>query len=269
MWKHIVATAKRNFITDTRAYPIDFFVGSILSCFYSVLGSYFIFKIMFEGKTSEVFIKYANTSDYMSYMILGGATYLFIVRTLLNVSRSLVMEMREGTLDCLLISPMSPVSYLFGNMMLQTLTTAGETATLLLITVPFGLNLSSINIPATMLCVVISLISFFGLAVLLGGIMIYLRDTYVTQNTLFAIISLVCGVAFPIQYLPNWLQFFSNIIPVTYAFKILRNSVLSGQSIASQSSDFIAFAVLSLIYNAFGLWFIYKVVKAAPERQFI
>lgn len=268
-WRHILATARRNLITVIRAYPIDFFVGCVLNCFYTVLGAYFIFKVMFEGRISEDFKLYAHTSDYMSFVILGGATYLFVIRTLLNVSRSLTMEMREGTLDSLLISPMSPVSYLFGNMLMQTFTTAGELLIALLISLPFGLNLSSINILPTVLCVLISLVSFFGMAVILGGIMIYLRDTYVIQNTLFVIISMVCGVSFPIEYLPKWLQCFANMIPVTYSLRILRNSVLSGQSLASQSSDFMIFIVLSLIYSIFGLWFINKIVKAAPERQFI
>lgn len=228
-----------------------------------------MYNIVFKGNISSDFIKYSGTSDYMSFAILGCFTYLFVVRTFLNVSRSFITEMREGTLDSLLISPVNYMGYLSGNMFEQTLITAGELLIAMIITTPFGLRFSNINVSSTLLCIAITLISLFGMAVILSGIMIYFKDTYLSQNTVFSVIYLTTGVLFPIQYLPSWVQTISNCIPVTYSLRILRNSVLTGLDIGSQSNDFITLAMLSIIYFAVGVLLINKIVKKAPERQFI
>jgi ABC-2 type transport system permease protein len=177
--------------------------------------------------------------------------------------------MREGTLDSLLISPVNYMGYLSGNMLEQTMITAGELLTAMIITIPFGLRFSNINLASTLLCIAITLISLFGMAIILSGIMIYFKDTYLSQNTVFSVIYLTTGVLFPIQYLPKWVQTISSCIPVTYSLRILRSSVLTGLDIASQSRDFISLAALSIIYFAVGVLLINRILRKAPERQFI
>lgn len=266
---NILSTARRNLTIQTRAYPVHFFVGELMSCFFTVLSSFFIYSIVFKGKVSDSFIRFSGTSDYMSYAILGSFMYLFVVRTFLNVSRSFITEMREGTLDSLLISPVSYMGYLSGNMLEQTLVTTGELLAAIIITSPFGLKMPDINAAAALLCIGITLVSLFGMAIILCGIMIYLKDTYLSQNTVFSVMYLICGITFPVQYLPNWVQNISNLIPVTYSLRIFRSSVLAGSSIASQAGDFLMLAVLSIIYFAAGVLLINRIMKKAPERQFI
>lgn len=266
---NILSTAKRNLTMQTRAYPIDFFVSKLLSCFFTILGSFFIYNIVFKGNISNEFVKYSGTSDYMSFAILGSFMYLFVVGTFLNVSRSFITEMREGTLDSLLISPINYMGYLSGNMLEQTMITVGELLIAMLITIPFGLKFTNINAASTLLCIAITLIALFGMSIILSGIMIYLRDTYLSQNTVFSVIYLTTGILFPIQYLPRWVQIISNGIPVTYSLRILRNSILTGLDIGSQAKDFTLLVVLSIVYFAVGLLLINKIVKKAPERQFI
>lgn len=266
---NIVSTAKRNFTMQIRAYPIDFFISKILGCFFTILSSYFMYSIVFKGNVSESFVKFSGTSDYMSYAILGSFMYLFIKGTFLNVSRSFITEMREGTLDGLLISPVNYMGYLSGNMLEQTLITTGELLIAMVITLPFGLRYTNVNIASALLCIAITLVALFGMAIILSGIMIYFKDTYLSQNTVFSAIYMICGIIFPIQYLPNWVQVISNCIPITYSLRILRNSIQSGIDISSQVSDFLILTLLSIIYFAVGVFLINKIIKKAPERQFI
>ncbi len=265
----MLATMKRNFITQMRAYPIGFFVGNLISCFFLALGSYFIYSIAFNRNVSSEFVAYTGTGDYMSYVILGGLCYMFVVRTFLNVSRSLITEMREGTLDSLLITPVGHISYLCGNMLEQILITTGEMLAAALISLPFGLNLRFVNLPAAALCMVLSLFSLFGMAVILCGVMIYLKDTFISQNTVFSFINLLCGILFPVQYLPQWVQVISNAIPVTTSLKIMRNSILSGMSIYQQSNDLMTLALQGAIYSLIGIVLLKIIIKKVPERQFM
>ncbi len=266
--KSVLATADRNFTIKTRAYPFEFFFGSLLECFINVLGAFFIYKLLFNENISNSFAEYAGTNDYISYIILGGVVYMFAVGTMLNVSRSLMTEMREGTLECLLITPFSLGGYFVGNMLEQTFTTALETAIALLICYPFGLNLSNINVPSLLVCGIISLIGIFGMSIILCNVMVFFRDTFISQNTVFSLVVLLSGVSFPIEYLPKYMQIFSNFIPVTYSLKLLRGSILSGKTIFQQQGDIIILLLLSMLYCIIGLLTVKGTVKKAMEYEF-
>jgi ABC-2 type transport system permease protein len=103
---------------------------------------------------------------------------------------------------------------------------------------------------------------------ILATIMLYTRDTYISQNTLFSLMFLLCGVTFPVQYLPQWLQWISKIIPVTYSFDIIRNSSLRGLGIMEQLQSFGIIAITSFIYCFIGFKLLKKVEVIALEKTF-
>lgn len=230
-FKSLKATFKRNFISQLRAYPMHFFIGNVLTVFYTVLGAYLLYTLMFKGQLKASFTRYAATDDYMTYVIVGSLAYALVVRTLLNVSRSLITELREGTLESLLIAPFSRLGYFVGNMLQQTVTSLGELCLSMVICMIFGLNLVEINGFTFLISLLLTLYSYFGLSMCLGALMLYTRDTYISQNTLFLIIFLVCGVVYPIEYLPMSLRIVATFLPVTHSLVALRASVINGVSI--------------------------------------
>lgn len=264
--KTLKATFKRNFIIQMRAYPKDFFIGNVLTGVYTVLSAYFMYHLLFKGNLDSSFKDYSGTSDYMSYVIVGTAMYLFVVRTCLNVSRSLITELREGTIESIMVAPFSRVQYFCGNMLEQTITTSLEIIVTVLIGLLFGVNFSHINIASFLLSFIISLFAFFSLSMVLAAVMLYFRDTYISQNTLFLIIFLLCGVTFPVKYLPVPVQYISRLIPVTASFQVIRNSTISGMGIIEQSGELIYLAVLSLVYCTAGFMMIKRVEKIALEK---
>lgn len=264
----MVATFKRNFIIQIRAYPMEFFLGKLLTAVYTVVSAYFMYHLMFKGNLNTSFSEFTGTSDYMTYIILGGGIYLFVVGTFLNVSRSLITEMRTGTIESLMITPFSRIGYFIGNMLQQTITTSIEFFIAVLISIPFGINLSGINITSTLLASAISLASYFGMSLILAAVMLHFRDTYISQNTVFISILVLCGVTFPVDYLPYWVQYISQIVPVTISMKLIRNSAMLGKGIVEQANDFITLIILTLIYFIIGFFMIKRVEKTALERTF-
>lgn len=105
MFRVAKATFVRNTLVMMRAYPWSFVIGHILSGVYTVLFAYFAYHYVFAGQLDGRFLHLTGTDDYLSYAILGGAFYAFAVSTLMNVSRSLITELREGTLEAVLLTP--------------------------------------------------------------------------------------------------------------------------------------------------------------------
>ncbi|MFZ5969318.1 MAG: ABC transporter permease [Bacillota bacterium] len=260
------ATFKRNFMIQLRAYPMEFFIGNLLTALYTVLGAYFMYHLLFQGKMDDSFQGITGTADYMTYVILGSGIYLFVVRTHLNVSRSLITEMRTGTLESLMVAPFDRVGYFVGNMLQQTMTTSVELAISILFSIPFGINLSGVNISALLLAVVFSLAAYFGMSLILAAVMLYTRDTYISQNTLFLTIFVLCGITFPVEYLPRWAQFIAHFIPVTHSLKLIRGSTMMNMGILEQMDSLISLGLLAVTYSLIGFTWMKRVEKIALEN---
>jgi len=264
----LYATFRRNFIIQLRAYPKDFFIGNVLTAIYTAVSAFFMYHLLFKGQMKDSFAGYAGTADYVSYVIIGNCMHLLMVRTLLNVSRSLITELREGTLESLMLAPFQRVQYFMGNMLQQTVTTLGEAAVMLLVCLPFGVRFSGFNGPAALIGMMLSLASYFSLSLILAAFMLYTRDTYISQNTLFAILFLICGVTFPVQYLPEPLQWLAQGIPVTLSLELIRNSTLGGMTAVAQMGSYIRIAAMSAVYCVVGFTLIKRVESAALEKIF-
>ena len=265
--KVLWATICKNFISQLRAYPVSFMMGCILSAFYTNLSAWFLYHYLFQGKLTNRFYQLAETKDYMSYVIVGGIIYLFVVRTCLNVSRTLITELREGTLEGLMLAPFARVSYFTGNMILQTVTTTIEAVLAAIIGIFFGLHIGEIQPLYLCVSIVNSLIAFWGLSMILGCIMLYTRDTYISQNTLFAVIFLVCGITFPTQYLPAFVQVLSKLIPVTDAVMLIRQSILGTISTDTFIQGNLRLLILGLLYLVVGFFCMKKIEVIALEKM--
>ncbi|MBB6217475.1 ABC-2 type transport system permease protein [Anaerosolibacter carboniphilus] len=264
--KTLKATIKRNFIIQLRAYPKHFFIGNLLTGLYTAISAYFMYHLFFKGNMKSSFADYAGTEDYMSFVIVGTAVYIYVVRTCLNVSRSLITELREGTLESVMIAPFRRVQYFLGNMLQQVITTSGEVLIMVLFSIPFGLKFSNFNALSFVFSFVLVLFAFFSISMILACIMLHFRDTYISQNTLFALLFLLCGITFPYQYLPKSIQWISKIIPVTDAVTLIRSAVLLGQGIGEQMDRMVYLFILSSVYCFVGFKLMEKIEGTALEK---
>ncbi len=265
--KVFFATVWKEFRVRLHAYPISFMVSCLTTGIYTNLGAWLMYHCFFEGRLSSDFSLYAGTGDYMSYVIVGSCTYLFVVRTCLNVSRTLVTELREGTLDSLMLAPFHRSAYFLGNMALQTVTTSLELLISVLIGLFFGLQIYHFSPGKFIIAVILSLYGFFGISMMLGCLMLYTRNTYITQNTLFSLIFLLCGITFPKEYLPKALQYIGALLPVTDAVDLLRTSLLGGMTAEDWSATAMRLFVLSSIYILMGFPLMEKAERIALEKM--
>lgn len=262
------ATFMRNTIVMFRAYPWSFVIGHILSGVYTVLFAYFAYFYVFQGSLDASFRQFSGSDDYLTYVILGGAINAFAVSTLMNVSRALITELREGTLEALLLTPSSRKGYFLGNVTQQIMRTLFEFAVILIFGLLFGLHLEHTNAWSAVIIWLLATLSFFCQALVLGTLMLRFRDTYITQNTLFVIMAFVSGVTFPVDYLPQWLQPLSWIMPLTPMLEAFRHSVMQGEDLMASAPQLLHAAILCLIYFIIGTIGIPRMEKRALESIF-
>ncbi len=262
------ATYFKNRITHRRAYPYSFMLSRIFGGIIDVCFPAFIFYFLFKGQVTGSFTRYAGTSDYMTYVVLGQSSSVIAFATLMNVGRCMISEIREGTLDTFLLSPASRMGYFSGCYVEQLGRSIIEFSVVLIAGMILGARLSLKMVILTVFFVLFLSIACFSIAVLVSSIMVFTRDTYITQNTFFAVMNLICGVYFPTEYLPKGLQVLAQILPLTPGLKLFRNCVLGGQSVAGNFPLLIQVVVLSTIYIAAGYFWFKKIEKKLIEQVY-
>ncbi|WP_040949364.1 ABC transporter permease [Gorillibacterium massiliense] len=264
MWNIAIATIKRNQQSNLRAYPWTFTLGHILDGAYLVLVSYFSYTYLIRGEVDSTFAAYTGTGDYLTFVIIGGLLNVFSVSMMMNVSRALITEWREGTLEALLLSPSSRNGYFIGNAVQQLYRSGFELIVVVSVGLLAGLRLGSVHLPSVLLGAALYLLACYAMALVLGSIMLYTRDTFFVQNTLFAITALLCGFQFPREYLPGFLQAAGELFPLTGSLQLLRNALLIGE----RTNIKMVLPILSLcaVYIAIGMWSNRRIERKMFER---
>jgi ABC-2 type transport system permease protein len=129
-----------------------------------------------------------------------------------------------------------------------------------------GAQLLDANIASLLVVYLVTIISLFGLSVCLAAVMIWSRDTYLTQNTLFILMALTCGVLCPRALLPETLQWVGSFLPLTYALDAFRTIAIQQQSLYSQLPMIFLCLGLSTIYGMAGILFFQLFERRINER---
>lgn len=240
----------------------------LLGGFFELAFPYFAYIYVFHGQLSERFTVAAGSTNYIQFLIIGASMYIMSISTLMTVGRSLMLEIREGTLEPFLLSPASRLGYFFGILVEQIWRSSLELLIILFIGELLGASLSLWFIPLIILMSILVSISCFGMGILMSVIMVFFRDTFLTQNTVITIISILSGIYFPMAYLPKWLQFISELFPITWAVQIVRSLVFNTSSLKSLIQSVLTLTTLTIIYAILGLKVFAKMENSLVENVF-
>ena len=111
MCQVMFATYRKNRIGILRAVPWSFMVSRVITGVTQIIFPYFMYYYLMRGNLNGEFQEYANGTDYITYVVLGSALNVLAVSTLMNIGRALITELREGTLEVLLMTPMPRKAY--------------------------------------------------------------------------------------------------------------------------------------------------------------
>ncbi len=246
------AVYKKNRTISIRAYPLSHMTSRVVSGLFTLLIPVILYYFAFDKSVSMTFVEYAGTGNYVSYIVIGAAVDILSFATLMNVGRCLILEIREGTLDTFLLSPASRIGYYTGAYLEQLGRSLIEFSVVLVAGILVGASFAPNELGWIIIITLAASLAFFSVAILVSTVMVYTRDTFITQNTIAYVMELVCGVFFPIQYLPMPMQIIAEIFPMTPALRVFRSVLLSKASISGCIGDIVQVIILSIIYASIG-----------------
>jgi len=166
------------------------------------------------------------TSDIVAYIAVGNAIQMLSWNTIFSVINITSSDKWGGTLPLVLATPAHRLPLFVGRAMVHVFDGMLSVAISFVYAVYlFGVNFGSADLLALLVAVFLTAFTMSGFGLLIGGFSFYFREPLVFANIFTFILLIFCGVNFPVQSLPQQLQFVSYIFPLTYGVDAGRKAI--------------------------------------------
>ncbi|MEJ2265934.1 MAG: ABC transporter permease, partial [Anaerolineales bacterium] len=190
----------------------------------------------------------AYGGDYFAFVLIGIAFAGYFGVGLSSFSSSLRQAQTTGTLEAMLTTPTALSTIILSSSLWSYLLTTLRVLVYLLIGDLFlKVNLGGGNYLGALIVLILTIISFSSLGIIAASFIMVLKRGDPITWLFNATSSFLGGIYYPVTILPGWLQFFSYLLPVTYALRAMRLALLQGASTATILSDILVLAVFSAI----------------------
>ncbi len=206
-------------------------------------------------------------SKQLPSLFLGYLVWFYARIVILTTSEDLMWEAQSGTLEQMYMSPTTSELLVLGRV-LATLISTTIMVALTSIALTFLLG---IHIPLRwegLPVLIITLIGLFGFSLMLGGAALVFKQIEALADLLQNALLFLTGSLLPVSHFPNWLEAFTKTLPITQGIIVIRNVMLSGQSLSSTWADgsLIWLCINSGIYLCAG-WLIFKWCERIAKQQ--
>ncbi|MEM4649416.1 MAG: ABC transporter permease, partial [Candidatus Bathyarchaeia archaeon] len=167
----------------------------------------------------------AGTTSSFEFLAPGFMALNIVMGTLSGLAAAIAREKEQGTLDGILVAPISSYAIITGKVLAQTIRGMVQAFIVL------GISMAFFGVKIYGSFLLMLLIMFLGVSSFIGiGIIATTlapeQETAMTLIMLFQIPSMfICNILFPIEQLPKWLQYIGKMMPLYYAADGLRKVI--------------------------------------------
>ncbi|MFD9741391.1 ABC transporter permease [Umezawaea sp. NPDC059074] len=166
----------------------------------------------------------------------------------------LMTEMSGGSLDRMLVTPISRSAMLVGRTGKEALLLLAQSALIIVVVLPFGFEPHLVGAVVAMLLLAVIGI---GLGAFSCALAVLARKQeslfYVVQQTLLFPLLMLSGVLLPLDTAPSWMRAVSRVNPLTYVVEAERDLFaghLSGTAVLHGVASAVGFAVVGVLVGA-------------------
>jgi ABC-type polysaccharide/polyol phosphate export permease len=208
-----------------------------------------------------------SATTYMEFAAIGIAVGAFIQLALTRVAIGIRGEQMMGTLESLLSTPTSPTTIQFGTVLYDMLYIPIRTLVFLgLAAAVFDLGYHADGVVPAIAVLVAFIPVVWGLGIANAGAVLTFRRGGSMIGFGATMLTLFSGAFFPVEELPDWLQWLAVINPVAIAIDGMREALIGGGgwSVVWQPiATLVPFAVCSV---AVGMWLFHIALRRERRR---
>lgn len=207
---------------------------------------------------------YCNSGEenFVSYVILGAGLMGIWSCICFSSAGDINRERYSGTLSLVFAAPAGFPKIILGKILGNTiLSLASLIISLITAIVLYQTTIELISPFYFVIAFVAMILSFVVLSSILACLLTLSRRTTLYMNCIEIPFILLCGLAFPINILPQWLRPVSYILAPTWAVELLRMSVTGISDAIVFWQKFMIVIVLSAVGAMLSAWLYKKIDK--------
>jgi ABC-2 type transport system permease protein len=253
------AFVKRDFCTAA-SYRTSF-VMQLAGILFQVALFYFVARL-FGAAMNPSMQRYGN--DYFAFLLIGVALSDYLGLSLNTFSASIREGQGNGTLELMLLSPTGlPTILVASSLWVYIFTSVRVMLYLVAGIVLFGVQLGPVDPLAAGMVLLSSVACFAGLGVISASFVIVLKRGDPLLWALGSLSTLLAGVFYPVEVLPEWLQAGSRLLPLTYSLEAMRLALMQGYSLPQIWPDVGILIGFSVVLLPLGFWSFRLAVRKA------
>lgn len=264
-WRTFKAIFLRNFklytsykawIIATVIWPIPLLALNIYQ--YKPLGT--------DTDISKALLNY-GVSNFAGMLIVGTIVYLLYNRLLWGTGVSIQSERWMGTIEVLFVTPTNKMIILIASGLSSLLEASWWIVSIFFLSwALFGVQPAITSWFAVFVSLVSTMAALVSIGVFFAGFFVLTRAADQLASGLQAPVRFFSGVAFPVSALPQMLQYFSYLFPVTYGISAMRKSILAGGNFGAIWLELVLLYVMTAIFLTAG-YFTLKAVERQAKKK--
>ncbi|HSF87475.1 MAG TPA: ABC transporter permease [Acidimicrobiia bacterium] len=237
------------------SYPLSF-AFSILRSVLPLLLSFFIAQLVRDERVG---------GDYLTFVAVGLGVTAMLGGALSGFGASLQRAFQRGTLETYLVEPVPWTFLPFAMNMWQVLLGMFNGTILMVFGSLLGANYELSAIPAFVLLVLIGLLATTAIGILSSAVLMLTLKSQPILLVYGMAASLLAGSVFSVSQLPDWLRFFSYLIPHTYVINGARGLLMAdpGSFTIEYSTAMTVLVSFTVIVLPLGVWMFRRTLELA------
>ena len=208
--------------------------------------------------------------DYFAYVLVGIAFFHYLSSSLTAFSSKIRQEQMTGTLEAMLLTPVSPGTIVLGSSLWEFLMTSLKVVVYLALGWSMGITLRFQNLAACLLILALTILAFSAIGILSAAFVFYLKRGDPITYLVSSVSVLLGGVFYPPEDMPAWVGSVSRFLPITYTLHGLRRALLRDSRFEDLLPDIAALAIFAAILLPLGAFaFRFAVRRARQEGSLV
>ena len=191
----------------------------------------------------------AGKPNYFQFVAPGVIAMVTMMAVMMGLAGSIAREKEQGTMDGVLVAPVSRFSIIMGKTGAQTVRGLLQGAVVLLLAMTlFHVKVYG-NFLIMLLVIILGILSFVGLGIMVSAAVEEQETAMTIMMTVTFPMLFLSGAFFPTQQMPGFMQAISKCVPLTYEVQALRQVVVLGAGLGEVMKPLLillAFGVVTL-----------------------
>ncbi|WP_226363200.1 ABC transporter permease [Pseudonocardia sp. ICBG1142] len=248
---------------EQRSYRTALVLGGA-SSLVALVQFFLMGRFLQQGNTFDGIRVYGG--DIVSFLLTGSIFTGFVVIGLNAFSGYLQEEQAAGTLESVLVMPVSvfkPMIFSGGAALIGTISGSFAMVAVFgaILKVPFNIDiLGSVSV------LFLLVLTTSGLGLTGCGALLVTKRGDPVKWTVVTVTTLLSGVAYPVTILPEWLQLIAGFLPTTIALDGMRLALTQAATPKELLPSLAGLAAWATIALAIGLWGMHTGLRIARRR---